>query len=178
MLVLQHVRQDADRGERVVQFVGGDGHDDVLALQSCLEVSFGLLARGTVAERRDVQAPALQRGGGSPHLHHAFAAAGQHQLHLCGPAGHDGEAERGADQFACRAGEQFLRGPVADPDDPLIIHGHDPVRRRGHDQLADIAAGAWRGETWLPAVPSLILIRVSHRAGGSLVRAGQPSRAA
>jgi len=152
VLVLQHVRQDADRGERVVELVGGDGHDDVLMLQGGLEFSFGLPAVGDVAQRRDVQALALQRGGGSPHLHDALAPARQHQLHLGRPAGHDGEAERGADELACRAGEQFLRGPVADPDDPLVVHGHDPVRRGGHDQLADVTLSAY-GQTRLSAVP-------------------------
>lgn len=137
---LHDVREDADCGERVVQFVGGDGHYDVLMLQDGLEFAFGLLAVGDVAQHRDVQALALQRGGGGPHLDHAFASAGQHQLHLCRPADHDGEAERGADQLACRAAEQFLRGPVVDPDDPLVVHGHDPVCRGGHDQLADVAS--------------------------------------
>ena len=49
VLVLQHVHQDADRGERVVLFVGGDSHDDVLMLQGRLEFTFGLLAMGDVA---------------------------------------------------------------------------------------------------------------------------------
>jgi hypothetical protein len=52
-----------------------------------------------------MQAPAFQRGSGGPHLHYALAAAGQYQFHLSRPAGHDGKAERGADQFGCRTSE-------------------------------------------------------------------------
>ena len=62
-------------------------------------------------------------GGGGPHLDHALAAAGQHQLHLRRPAGHDGGAERGADQFACRTGEQVLCRLVGRAVETLIPVG-------------------------------------------------------